>query len=71
MDKAIIVSIFKEIALSNVKAGIKMFDRFGFKPFDLVDNMSSLTNDDVKKYKIFGESGVRKLQKNFKNEFLD
>ena len=70
MDGAIIVSTPQEIALLDVKRGIKMFDKLGVKILGLVDNMSFFTGDDGKKYKIFGEGGVKKTSKEFKKEFL-
>jgi len=35
-----------------------------------VDNMSYFTGDDGKKYKIFGEGGVKKTAEEFEKEFL-
>ena len=70
MDGAIIVSTPQEIALLDVKRGIKMFDKLGVKILGLVDNMSYFTGDDGKKYKIFGEGGVKKTSEEFKKEFL-
>ena len=46
-----------------------MFDKLGVKILGLVDNMSFFTGDDGKKYKIFGEGGVKKQLKNFKKNF--
>ena len=70
MDGAIIVSTPQEVALLDVKRGIKMFDKLGVKILGLVDNMSYFTGDDGKKYKIFGEGGVRKTAEEFEKEFL-
>ena len=70
IDGAIIVSTPQEIALLDVKRGIKMFDKLGVKILGLVDNMSYFIGDDNKKYKIFGEGGVRKTSKEFNKEFL-
>jgi ATP-binding protein involved in chromosome partitioning len=70
MDGAIIVSTPQEVALLDVKRGIKMFDKLGVKILGLVDNMSYFTGDDGKKYKIFGEGGVRKTAEEFQKEFL-
>jgi len=36
----------------------------------LVDNMSYFIGDDGKKYKIFGEGGVKRTAKEFEKEFL-
>ena len=47
-----------------------MFDKLGVKILGLVDNMSFFTGDDGKKYKIFGEGGVKKTAEEFKKEFL-
>ena len=70
MDGAIIVSTPQEVALLDVKRGIKMFDKLGVKILGLVDNMSYFIGDDGKKYKIFGEGGVEKTAKEFNKEFL-
>ena len=70
MDGAIIVSTPQEVALLDVKRGIKMFDKLGVKILGLVDNMSYFTGDDGKKYKIFGESGVKRTAEEFSKEFL-
>ena len=70
MDGAIIVSTPQEVALLDVKRGIKMFDKLGVKILGLVDNMSFFTGDDGKKYKIFGEGGVKKTAEEFQKEFL-
>ena len=70
MDGAIIVSTPQEIALQDVKRGIKMFDKLKVKIIGLVDNMSSFTGDDGKKYAIFGEGGVKKTAEEFNKEFL-
>ena len=70
MVGAIIVSPSQEVALLDVKRGIKMFDKLGVKILGLVDNMSFFTGDDGKKYKIFGEGGVKKTAEDFQKEFL-
>ena len=70
MDGAIIVSTPQEVALLDVKRGIKMFDKLGVKILGLVDNMSYFIGDDNKKYKIFGEGEVRKTSEEFNKEFL-
>ena len=70
IDGAIIVSTPQEVALLDVKRGIKMFDKLGVKILGLVDNMSFFTGDDGKKYKIFGEGGVKKTADEFQKEFL-
>ncbi len=70
MDGAIIVSTPQEVALLDVKRGIKMFDKLGVKILGLIDNMSYFIGDDGKKYKIFGEGGVQKTAEEFEKEFL-
>ena len=70
MDGAIIVSTPQEVALLDVKRGIKMFDKLGVKILGLVDNMSYFVGDDGKKYSIFGEGGVKKTAQEFDKEFL-
>ena len=70
MDGAIIVSTPQEVALLDVKRGIKMFDKLGVQILGLIDNMSSFTGDDGKKYAIFGEGGVKKTAEEFNKEFL-
>ena len=70
MDGAIIVSTPQEVALLDVKRGIKMFDKLGVKILGLIDNMSFFVGDDGKKYKIFGEGGVKKTAEEFGKNFL-
>ena len=70
MDGAIIVSTPQEVALLDVKRGIKMFDKLGVKILGLVDNMSFFLGDDKKKYYIFGEGGVSETAEEFKKDFL-
>ncbi len=70
MDGAIIVSTPQEVALMDVKRGIKMFDKLGVQILGLIDNMSSFTGDDGKKYAIFGEGGVKRTAEEFNKEFL-
>ncbi len=70
MDGAIIVSTPQEVALLDVKRGIKMFDKLGVKIIGLVDNMSYFIGDDGKKYKIFGEGGVKNTADEFQKDFL-
>ena len=47
-----------------------MFDKLGVKILGLVDNMSFFIGDDNKKYKIFGEGGVKKTAEKFDKKFL-
>ena len=70
MDGAIIVSTPQELALQDVKRGIKMFDKLGVKIIGLVDNMSFFKGEDGKKYSIFGEGGVKRTAEEFNKEFL-
>ena len=70
MDGAIIVSTPQELALQDVKRGIKMFDKLGVKIIGLVDNMSFFKGEDGKKYPIFGEGGVQRTAEEFNKEFL-
>ena len=70
IDGAIIVSTPQEIALQDVKRGIRMFDKLKVNILGLVDNMSYFVGDDKKKYAIFGEGGVKKTAKDFEKEFL-
>ena len=70
MDGVIIVSTPQEVALLDVKRGIKMFDKLGVKILGLVENMSYFTGDDGKKYEIFGKDGVKRTAKEFSKEFF-
>ena len=70
LDGAIIISTPQEIALQDVKRGIKMFDKLKVKVLGLVDNMSYFIGDDGKKYPIFGEGGVKKTAEEFGKEFF-
>ncbi len=70
MDAAIIVSTPQEVALLDVKRGIKMFDKLGVKILGLISNMSYFKGDDGKKYMLFGEGGVENTSKEFEKKFL-
>jgi len=70
MDGAIIISTPQEVALLDVKRGIKMFDKLGVKILGLIDNMSFFKGDDGKKYNIFGNGGVKRTAEEFNKEFL-
>ena len=70
MDGAIIVSTPQEVALLDVKRGIKMFDKLGVKVLGLVNNMSHFIGDDNKRYDIFGEGSVKKTAEEFNKEYL-
>ena len=70
VDGAIIISTPQEIALADVKRGIRMFDKLKVPILGLVDNMSFFETDNGRKYNIFGEDGVEKIAKNYNKEFL-
>ena len=70
VDGAIIVSTPQEIALLDVKRGIKMFDKLKVPVLGLIDNMSFFESDDGKNYNIFGEGGVEKVATDYKKDFL-
>ena len=70
VDGAIIVSTPQEIALQDVKRGIKMFEKLKVNIIGLIDNMSHFIGDDGKKYAIFGENGVERTAQEFKKKFL-
>tara|TARA_Y100001970_G_scaffold285504_1_gene405461 strand:- start:1000 stop:1824 length:825 start_codon:yes stop_codon:yes gene_type:complete len=70
VDGAIIISTPQEIALQDVKRGIRMFDKLKVNIIGLVDNMSHFIGDDGKKYSIFGENGVERTAEEFEKKFL-
>tara|TARA_B100001123_G_C14992723_1_gene900237 strand:+ start:33 stop:860 length:828 start_codon:yes stop_codon:yes gene_type:complete len=70
VDGVIIVSTPQEIALLDVKRGIKMFDKLKVPILGLVDNMSFFESDDGKRFNIFGEGGVEKVAIEYKKDFL-
>ncbi len=70
LDGVIIVSTPQEVALLDVKRGIKMFDKLKVPILGLVDNMSFFESNDGKKYNIFGEDGVEKTAKDYNKKFL-
>ena len=70
VDGVIIVSTPQEIALLDVKRGIKMFDKLKVPILGLIDNMSSFQTEDGKNYNIFGEGGVEKVAIEYKKKFL-
>ena len=70
VDGVIILSTPQEIALLDVKRGIRMFDKLKVPILGLVDNMSFFQSDDGKNYNIFGEGGVEKVAKDYKKDFL-
>ena len=70
LDGVIIVSTPQEVALLDVKRGIKMFDKLKVPILGLVDNMSFFESNDGKKYNIFGEDRVEKTAKDYNKKFL-
>ena len=70
VDGAIIISTPQEIALQDVKRGIKMFEKLKVNIIGLIDNMSHFIGDDGKKYAIFGENGVERTAQEFEKKFL-
>jgi ATP-binding protein involved in chromosome partitioning len=71
MDGAIIVSTPQEVALLDVKRGIKMFDKLGVKILGLVDNMSYLQGMMERNIKFLVKVVLKKLQKNLKKNFWE
>jgi ATP-binding protein involved in chromosome partitioning len=70
VDGAIIISTPQEIALQDVKRGIRMFEKLKVNIIGLIDNMSHFIGDDGKKYAIFGENGVERTAQEFEKKFL-
>tara|TARA_B100000029_G_scaffold87980_1_gene77942 strand:+ start:186 stop:1013 length:828 start_codon:yes stop_codon:yes gene_type:complete len=70
LDGIIIVSTPQEVALIDVKRGIKMFDKLKIPILGLVDNMSFFEGNDGKKYNIFGKDGVEKTAVDYKKKFI-
>ena len=70
VDGIIIISTPQEIALLDVKRGIKMFDKLKVPIIGLVDNMSFFQSQDGEKHNIFGEGGVEKVANDFEKKFL-
>ena len=70
VDGAIIVSTPQEIALQDVKRGIRMFEKLKVNIIGLIDNMSHFIGNNGEKYAIFGEGGVEKTANEFEKEFL-
>ena len=70
IDGAVIISTPQEIALLDVKRGIRMFEKLNVKILGLVNNMSHFETDDGKNYAIFGEGGVERTAKEFNKNFL-
>ena len=66
----LIISTPQEIALSDVRRGIRMFDKLKVPILGLVDNMSFFETENGKNYNIFGQGGVEKLATDYKKEFL-
>ena len=70
IETGIFVENFKNKVPDIYKDKINYRDSFKNLNLGLVDNMSYFTADDGKKYKIFGEGGVKKTAEEFKKEFL-
>ena len=70
VDGVIIISTPQEVALLDVKRGIKMFDKLNVPIIGLVDNMSFFESDEGKKYNIFGEGGVQRVARDYKKKLL-
>ena len=70
LDGVVIISTPQEIALQDVKRGIRMFDKLKVKILGLIDNMCHFIGEDGKKYAIFGEGGVKRVASEFQKEFL-
>jgi len=70
VDGVVIVSTPQEVALLDVKRGIKMFDKLKVPIIGLVDNMSFFESDEGKKYNIFGEGGVERVARDYKKKLL-
>jgi len=70
VDGVVIISTPQEIALLDVKRGIKMFDKLKVKIIGLIDNMSYFESEDGKRHNIFGEGGVERVAKEFNKNFL-
>ena len=70
VDGVIIVSTPQEIALLDVKRGIRMFDKLKVPILGLVDNMSFFKSEEGKNYNIFGEGGVEKVANDYEKKFL-
>ena len=70
VDGVIIVSTPQEIALLDVRRGIRMFDKLKVPILGLVDNMSFFQSDDGKNYNIFGEDGVEKVATAYNKKFF-
>ena len=69
MDGAIIVSTPQELALQDVKRGIRMFDKLGVKIIGLVDNMSFLKEKMEKNIQFLVRVELKELQKNLVKNF--
>ena len=70
VDGVVIISTPQEIALLDVKRGLRMFDKLKVPILGLVDNMSFFQSDDGKNHNIFGEGGVEKVANDYKKDFL-
>ena len=59
----------QEVALLDVKRGIKMFDKLGVKILGLVDNMSFFKADDGKNIIFLVKVELKKLLRNLVRNF--
>jgi len=68
---AIIVSTPQDLALSDARKGIKMFEKVDIPVIGIIENMSMYTCPDCGSTQpIFGEGGVKAEAKQMKTEFL-
>ena len=70
IDGAIIISTPQDLALLDVKRGMKMFNKTNINILGIISNMSFFKSDDGKDYKIFGDGGVERVAKEFSVDFL-
>ena len=72
LSGAVIVTTPQEIAVSDVRRSIAMFDKVNVDILGIVENMSYFIPDDApdKKYFIFGEGGGRRVAKDHGLNFL-
>jgi ATP-binding protein involved in chromosome partitioning len=72
VDGVVVVSTPQEVAISDTRKGIKMFQQVNIPVLGLVENMSYFCPPDNldKKYFIFGEGGVERAAKEMDLPFL-
>ncbi len=71
LDGVLIVSTPQEIALLDVKRGIKMFDKLKVPIIGLVDNMSFFESDEGKNIIFLVKVVLKKFQKFLTKNFLE